>query len=480
MIFKTIYLKEDNRERVIDFTQGNNLVFSKANSKGKTTLLRFLLYALGYNIPNTKYIRFENCRVELRVELDGNEITLIRDKREYIVLVTSVEEKTYILPSQEYALHTILFKTENIDLLNNILGTFYFDQEKGWTLLNRGVVIGKIRYNIEELIRGINNIDCSVLLQSKEQKSQDLLKFKQMYSVSKYKETLDKASNNLASEQYNTIIESKIDQCKIQQNILRDELLRIDKVLKDNQRFKAFISDIGLLISLPNGETIKVTEDNIVGLNDTIYYLVTKKKIIAINYNKVSAEIDKLEKERQVEDAQLSFFDDINTIADIFDKKISSIPINTQVVEKKIRSLEAEISEINREIKKLTQNANRTITNIYNNAKKYLNELGLDGDEITNKYLFTSNLKELSGAILHKTVFALRLACLIEIEKTIKMKLPIILDSPSGKEVDSQNIEKMINILNRDFLENQIIVASIFDYDLNNLNIIEIKNNLIE
>ena len=94
--------------------------------------------------------------------------------------------------------------------------------------------------------------------------------------------------------------------------------------------------------------------------------------------------------------------------------------------------------------------------------------------------MFTSNLKELSGAILHKTVFAFRLACLLEVEKHLNIKMPIILDSPSGKEIDHQNIEAMIKILKRDFSENQTIIASIYEYDLININKINIVNRLIE
>ena len=72
---------------------------------------------------------------------------------------------------------------------------------------------------------------------------------------------------------------------------------------------------------------------------------------------------------------------------------------------------------------------------------------------ISNHAGFTSNLKELSGAVLHKTVFAFRLAYITEIEKHLGIKLPIILDSPSGKEVDQVNIQLMVNILKRDFAE---------------------------
>ena len=481
MRFKRIHIIEGYYERVIVFSENNNLIYSEKNSTGKTTLLRFLLYSIGYNVPNTKNIKFENCIVTTQVEENGRNITLIRNVREYIVMNVDGKEETFILPSQEHDLHKKIFLTENIDLLNNILGAFYFDQEKGWTLLNRGVVIGSIRYNIEELIRGINNIDCSELIRQKEKKSQDLLKYKQMFSVSKYQEAINLETFNLAGESFDTTIESKINQCRIQQNILKKELQQIERALKDNQKIKKFIANIGLLVQLPNGETIAVTDDNIVGLNDSIYYLLAKKKLISTDYNKISLEIKEIEKAQRVEETQLSFFDDVETIAEIFDKRIATIPINSLNVESKIHSVEKEITNINIRIKDITRkSSSSTITNIFNNAKKYLNELDLDGDAITEKYLFTSNLKELSGAILHKTIFAFRLSCLIEIEKTINMKLPIILDSPSGKEVDPENIKKMINILNRDFSENQIIIASIFEYELNNIHKIEINNRLID
>ena len=59
MIFRSIHIKEGLAERLVDFTSGVNLIHSEKNSRGKTTLLRFMLYALGYNIPNTRKIKFD-------------------------------------------------------------------------------------------------------------------------------------------------------------------------------------------------------------------------------------------------------------------------------------------------------------------------------------------------------------------------------------------------------------------------------------
>ena len=481
MIFNSIHIEESGIKRLIIFSDRNNLIHSLTNSKGKTTLLRIMLYSIGYSIPNTKHIKFENCKVESQITLDNGEVlSLCRESRDYIELKRNASVVTYILPSDEVALHKIIFNASYPELINNLLGIFYFDQEKGWTLLNRGVVIGCIHFNIEELIRGIAEIDCSELYRQKETKKQDLLKYKQMFSVSKYQETIDAESNNLAVESYNSVIDSKINQCKMQHNMLKKELCRIDKVLKENKYFKNFIAEIGLLVQAPNGETIAVTEDNIIGLNDTIDFLVAKRKLIASQYNQLQLEINELEKERKIEDQQLSFFDNFETIIDIFDKSISRIPINDVAVKNGIARLEKEIADINIKIKDLTRSANSVILSIFNTTKNYLKELGIDESRNSEKYLFTSNLKELSGAILHKTVFAFRLACLLEVEKHLKIKFPIILDSPSGKEIDKQNIETMVDILKRDFYDNQIIIASIYEYSLANVNKIILIDRLVE
>ena len=58
MIFLKLALQEGLFSRTIDFSAQENLIYSQKNTKGKTTLMRWLLFALGYNIPNTKGINF--------------------------------------------------------------------------------------------------------------------------------------------------------------------------------------------------------------------------------------------------------------------------------------------------------------------------------------------------------------------------------------------------------------------------------------
>ena len=199
---------------------------------------------------------------------------------------------------------------------------------------------------------------------------------------------------------------------------------------------------MGRNIKGTDGTTIPVTENNIVGFNDSIDYLISKHKIVSAKLSDVIHEIDVLERQSQSESEQMLFWNS-ETMLEAFDKKIASLQINAAIINKEIKLLEKQLKEIRKEITKETKTNNEVVNSLYKNVLKYAVELEIGSDTtMAASYLFTSNLKELSGAILHKTVFAFRLAYIIEIERALKIKLPIILDSPSGKEVDQENIKK--------------------------------------
>ncbi len=481
MIFRSIYIKEGIVSRTFNFSEGVNLVFSKENSKGKTTLLRFMLYSLGYNIPSTRKIRFDHCEVVTQINCDTiGDMSLSRFSRDFIETTVDGKKKTYVLPDQLNELHSIIWGTENQNILDNILGAIYADQEKGWTLLNRGTAIGSIRFNIEELIRGLSGCDCRDLIRSEKKLVRELGKYRQMFSVAKYRESIVAESGTLVADNYTVESDAAISQLLIRQNILQNELKRIDKTLTDNKRIRHYVAEMKLMIQLPDGATVPVTAENIVGLSDTIDYLVAKRKMISSELRFVLHQLSGMQKERHTEEEQLAFFKS-ESLIEIFDKKIAAVPINAVAIDKEIKRLEKALKFIRKEISNKTKSDTGVIKSLYESMVKFAAELGIGNSEsIATSYLFTSNLKELSGAVLHKTVFAFRLAYIVELEKYLGFKLPIILDSPSGKEVDQANIQLMVNILKRDFAGHQIIIASIFQYDFDPVNVIEIKNRLIE
>ena len=481
MIIKSLNIKKGMDVKRFLFSHGNNLIYSKENARGKTTLLRLLLYSLGYNIPGTKQFFFNNCETVTELYTDwGEYIILVRPSVDYIVCHIGTVQQTICLPDQKSYLDGLLFGELNSNILNNLLGAFYFDQEKGWTLLNRGTVIGSIHFNVEELIQGLSGRDCTELKEQETKLSRELLRFQQISNVSKYKESLEHEYGSIITEQFDEELEVQIAQKQLELNDIKTELKRIDKVLQSNQRVKSFIEDMKLLVRTPSGEQIPVTSDNLVGLNDCIELLISKRKINALEYKELSNSLNSLLQEKQSQDEPKLF--SVDSIADLFDEMVKKFPFGHVKIEKVINELKKSIAKVRAQIIETTKKDNEIVASIYGNIVKYAKQLEIgDSSSIAQNYLFTSNLKELSGALLHKTVFSFKLAYILEIKKRLGIVLPIILDSPSGKELDQKNVQLMMSILSRDFADHQIIIASINDtYDLPDLSIIELKTMLME
>lgn len=479
MLIKSIYIRDGLFERNISFGTNANLIFSEKNSCGKTTLVRFILYALGYSIPSTKKIKFEKCFVKIQIILDNDKsIFLTRENNFTISWTCDNEEMIYVIPEQSDELHSKIFNTNSEEILNNLLGSFYFDQEKGWTLLNRGVVIGSIHFNIDELVRGISGKDCSELISKEKRLVADLDKYKQMFSIAQYRDSI--GEDSLIVDTYQEKINVELEQLKMKQTSIKREIARINQSIAGNKKFQEFVADMKLLIRTDEGQFISVTKDNIVGLNDAIDLLVTKKKMLSFELAEILSKMEKIQREQEKENGQLSFFES-DSVAAAFDKRIVSIPMNQIVIKKEIEKIEKVLKSVREEIARISRSDNTVVSSLYQTIVKYATELGIgDAESITKKYLFTSNLKELTGAVLHKTVFAFKMAYIVEIERHLKIKLPIILDSPRGKEVDQENIELMMNILKRDFKENQIIIASIYRYSFPEIQEIKLEKNLLD
>ncbi len=479
MIIRSIFLKEGFNERIIEFSKNVNLIYSGTNSCGKTTLLRAILYGLGYSIPNTKKIKFENCVIKLIIYCEKLGILELErlDKHTLELTINNERKETYSLPAEEQNLHQFIFQIDNIDIVNNLLGTFYIDQEKGWTLLNRGKVIGNNKFSIESLLRGLSNKDCVDLLNKESKLKKEIHKYENVLNFVKYKESLySKFSNSVDS--YDDVLETEIIKLCIEEKRLKKEIRRIDNILLENNKLRQYILDMKLVVKCPDNTTILITDDNLYGLSDNLDLLITKKKILTSKKNYVIKRKKELERERNLRIEEGSY----NQIEN-FDRQIFNIKINVNTVNlmDKLAILRKELKDVETRINIITKTDNIDATiPMFKVLKKYLIELEIGNeDNIHLPYLFTSNLKVLSGAVLHKTAFAFRLAYITIIKEKLHLNLPIMLDSPSGKEIDQKNIDKMMNILKRDFSDHQIIIASISKYNFDEINIITIKDYLI-
>lgn len=440
------------------------------------------MYALGFNIPNTKNFKFEQCQFELIILTDSEKELLISRSDNYCKLFCYKEnkEQTFSLPAYTNELHSIIFENNNENILNNILAPMYVDQEKGWTLLNRGVVIGSVRFNIDKFIQGIGNINCSDLYEELSYIETQIKKYRSMLSVAEYQNQINKLNKVVEYDSLNDKIEKEIAILEFEKQPLAIELNRLKNVLSKNLEFRKYITDLQLHVIDEKGNRIPVNGKTIEGFSDNSNYLSAKINIIKCKISQIDNKISELKRKQTKEN--LLFQTETETLISKFDADISKININYISVENMIKNLEKQRNKIKNEIEVKTKKNTKLITDLHKFISDYAKEMGVDEKFVSpsKDYIFTSDLKSLSGAIFHRIVFAFRLAYIKVLETYTNINVPIILDSPRGKEVDNMNIEKMIEILKRDFSYHQIFIASIYNYNIDNLKVIELENSLME
>ena len=290
---KIEYLKifDDKKCYKYEFAS-KSLIYSKDNSKGKTTLLRFILYALGYQIPATEGIGdFERFNFEIRI-INEKEIIIYR-KANSVKVVIGDANYDYIVPSQENELFSLIFGIDNITVLNNLLAVYYIDQEKGWTLLNRGKIIGNNRFNIEEFIAGISGININNLLDEKRVVNNEIKKYRYFKNVLDINSEFDdEVDDNVPKYESNSMDELISEQKELELELKKTENDRkkIEKILANNKSFADMIEDYGIMVSY-KGEEFCLTKDNLLDFKNNQDLLRIQANNCKVKENKIKEKL---------------------------------------------------------------------------------------------------------------------------------------------------------------------------------------------
>lgn len=468
----------NNNQKVFSFAGNVNIVFSTENSVGKTTLLRLLMYALGYPIPNTRGIRFSDYETILTVIGANDKNFVLTRNRDYIEVLHNGGEKGYSLPVEQNELHSSIYGITNLEVVDNLLGAFYVDQEKGWTLLNRGKAIGNIHFSIESLLRGLSNRTDDELAQRLAAVKREIQKYKHMLDVASYKAEINKLGEISFVDSPADDIENALEVLYCERKPLAEELSRIKNVIRKNTNFEKFITSFRLRVKTPSGDEVPVNKDTLIGYGDIADLLVARQKIYYEQLATIDRKISLLKAQQDKE----ATFVDVKTSIQQFDSDIARINIDALATRKILVKLEKERKVLEERVIKSVKQDNPLIGELHQLISSFATRLGLDEKYVSarNDYIFTNDLKSLSGAIFHKIVFAFKISYVKLIQQHTGVCLPIILDSPSGREVSIDNINEMMAILAADFTDHQIIIASIYNsYAFPNKNIIELQDRLL-
>lgn len=435
-----------------EYKLGNNtLITTKgSNSKGKTTLIRFIIFALGFNIPLTDGMNSQDYKTKIEFEHNENNYIVERESE-----VIDVNKDGVLQESKDNKYLLDLFHMNSLEEIDNLLGCFYIDQEKGWTLLNRGRIIGKRIFNIEKFMSFINDlVDVQIKIKENERLELENKKIQIFEEIKILKEEIKLEE---IDEDKGEILnfERELDKVNNEINGLKYEKKSLESLLSDKISFINKLILYGLKIKI-EGKVHRINSENLIGFD-------IETRFIELEINDIIQKITRLEKNKKYLKNQL---DNMRKNIEIFELNeiISKINITQENSEKLIIK-----KEKNNEIKRKNNSyiaktlLNDNISDLWKILEKILLELNVSQEYRKKEIIYRKKLSGISGTQLHKLTFALKLSLLIYIKEKLKIELPFIIDSPMSGEVNKETADLMLMIAKRKLRESQIIISSVYD-----------------
>jgi hypothetical protein len=444
----------------------NTIITSDTNATGKTTLLRFVLYALGYKIPSTKKVDMNGHITVIEVANNKNTLTLSREDDSLEIKYSDGLTQKFDLNEDRNRLlvQSIIFDTDNYDLLKNLLMIMYIDQDKGWTLLNRGKAIGNNRFDVNDFIASLSGIDVgSINLEIKNVES-EIRKYNSIKKIISLKDAF--APNELTDYDNHNDVEEKNKLLAIKTELLHKKLQieskihNLQKIYKNNQELIDYIASYNLLVRHKNGNEFILSAEDIVDFDANQNILEFQMKTEHLYLDEIKRDIididAKLKRYAQLFDVEQNTSHIINSII--------VTDVDSISIDRVLSSLGNQKSSLKRQKNERVSLTNELINRSMKLVEKFTRRLGVYEEFIgtENNYLFTSNLKAYSGSILHKIVFSYRLAFNIVASEVLGVDLPLIIDSPGSAELTMDGIKDIIRLANDYLPKSQIIISTIY------------------
>lgn len=434
----------------------NTLITSGKNSSGKTTFIRLLLYSFGWNIPSTKGLQFKKLKTELTLENFGDVFKISRKEDSIVILKNDQFLDEFDSRNELSSILGVLFGITQHQLLNNLLGLMYFDQEKGWTLLNRGIVIGSIKFNIERLLEGFSDNNFENYAEQIKDIDSQIQGYRNILKILEYQDKIHDSDSRI-DWTYPDELNDQLRLIKMDISSLKAQIESLNEAKRENKRFKKMIAGFGLRVKTSSGEEIVVSDKNIVGFEEIQGFIDARLAIMSRKYSKLLSDQSRIKMKLQ---EQTKLFDSDSQLQ-TFNNLVANMNLDSSSVEKIIYDLRVKESKIKEKLTKELKNSAYSQM-LYHETMTFAKFLGVDKYLVdTPAVIRLNDLKKYSGAVLHLLVFAFRMADLKVFQEKTSVKLPIIIDSPFGKEISKENVSLMYQLLTKYFDGNQIITASI-------------------
>lgn len=451
-----------------------NLITSEKNSQGKTTLLRFILHGLGYAVPATKGIHsFTNYRTSI----DFKESYISNIKRSGDICTVKFADggtAEYVMPDEQNKLQGLLFSTDSDLILHNLLAVFYIDQEKGWTMLNRGKIIGNNRFNVEDYISGVTRQKHDTLKYEIDQLTFEIKKLTNLLTIADFQEE-SLGNENMIADKSTTELTKNLAKAEYSAAQKRRELSNIKKMRSNSNALVDIIEKNKLFVKY-NNEVVPVNRKNIVNFTDNDEYLKRLELQAKHDMNDYQGEADRIRYELE---KRRTLFNSESVLKEM-ELRAANVCVDRALVEGNLKALKyrrAALSKMRKE--KLIKEP--CMTKLYSLIIRYSDFLGIRKYIHNEKedFVLTHDLKGYSGTILAQLSLVFKLAYIQVLKGECKIVMPIIIDSPRTTEMTEEASSRMMELIQEFFSDHQVIVASVYDILLPNINRIVLTGQIV-
>lgn len=427
-----------------------SIISSKYNKKGKSTLLRVILYALGFEVVRTNGIANLDLKTNIKILTDDlEEIQIFRNNEKVILEESSSDKKRELhLPEDQEVLQSTFFDFNNEKLLENFLGTFYFEQGRGYSLINNGVVTPKNRFNLKELV---TQLVPEVEEKLKEIEKKEITIRRNKAAINAINAVLKDNDNFIEEDNQDEITIQNINSLKFKLKQLKRKKRTILESIEDNNKLLEYIGKLKLRLRLSDKSVVVVTSDKIEGMENISNYLISEKTVVNNQIKETKQLIYKNEEaiKKKYTNRDIAKF----SIPQAFNFE------KNKAMLKYLNKQDEELALQKKEL--LRKNSYQELQDrIYKLYTEYASELNIS-NWLKNGIFSSKNISGLTGTEQEFTAISIRLAALKLIEEFTKVNLPIILDSPF-QELDTKNKKLLVDFLENEFSEkHQFIITSV-------------------
>ena len=427
-----------------------SIISSKYNKKWKSTLLRVILYALGFEVVRTNGIANLDLKTNIKILTDDlEEIQIFRNNEKVILEESSSDRKRELhLPEDQEVLQSTFFDFNNGKLLENFLGTFYFEQGRGYSLINNGVVTPKNRFNLKELV---TQLVPEVEEKLKEIEKKEITIRRNKAAINAINAVLKDNDNFIEEDNQDEITIQNINSLKFKLKQLKRKKRTILESIEDNNKLLEYIGKLKLRLRLSDKSVVVVTSDKIEGMENISNYLISEKTVVNNQIKETKQLIYKNEEaiKKKYTNRDIAKF----SIPQAFNFE------KNKAMLKYLNKQDEELALQKKEL--LRKNSYQELQDrIYKLYTEYASELNIS-NWLKNGIFSSKNISGLTGTEQEFTAISIRLAALKLIEEFTKVNLPIILDSPF-QELDTKNKKLLVDFLENEFSEkHQFIITSV-------------------